>query len=127
MARQTAFVYDDALSRHSLGASHPMKPERLRYTYETLDAYGAFDAPSSSVVKPRMAAEQELDCGRFAPRGSPQQRRRPIEVFRIDTCVSGEQDFNDVIETVETCHHQSRRTVVIRGIDISPKLKQCPE
>ena len=60
MARQTAFVYDDLLSRHNLSDGHPMKPERLRYSYEMLDAYEAFDAPNTRIVKPRMATEEEI-------------------------------------------------------------------
>ena len=58
--RTAAFVYDDALSRHRLSESHPMKPERLRYTYELLNAYGALNADNSRVVVPRSATEDEL-------------------------------------------------------------------
>ena len=60
MARKTAFIYSDALSRHTLSDTHPMKPVRLRYTYELLDAYGAFDAPNVSVVSPRAAQDEEI-------------------------------------------------------------------
>ena len=60
MTARAAFIYDDALSRHSLGAAHPMKPERLRYTYEALEAYGAFDSPDSLLVEPRDATEGEI-------------------------------------------------------------------
>ena len=41
--RRAAFVYDDAMSHHQLRQDHPMRPVRLRYTYELLQAYGAFD------------------------------------------------------------------------------------
>ncbi|MDP6130051.1 MAG: acetoin utilization protein AcuC [Dehalococcoidia bacterium] len=58
--RRAAFVYEDALSRHELRQDHPMKPERLRYTYELLRAYGAFDGGSSRLVPPRPATEEEL-------------------------------------------------------------------
>ena len=60
MARKTAFIYDDRLSRHRLSETHPMKPVRLRYTYELLDAYGAFDAPNVSVVEARAALDSEI-------------------------------------------------------------------
>ena len=43
----TAFIYQDNLSRHSLGAAHPMKPYRLRYPYELLKALQAFENPES--------------------------------------------------------------------------------
>jgi acetoin utilization protein AcuC len=60
MARKAAFVYDDVLSQHTLSNTHPMKPVRLRYTYELLDAYGAFNAPNATLVKPRQATEDEI-------------------------------------------------------------------
>ena len=37
-----------------------MKPVRLRYTRELLQAYGAFDAANISLVSPRTASEEEL-------------------------------------------------------------------
>ena len=60
MARKAAFVYDDVLSQHLLSESHPLKPVRLKYTYELLDAYGAFDGPHTPVEKPRQATEEEI-------------------------------------------------------------------
>ncbi len=55
-----AFVYDDLLSRHSLSGAHPLKPVRLRYTYELLRAYGALEAPGAALTAPRRADEEEL-------------------------------------------------------------------
>ena len=60
MARRSAFIYADSLSRHTLSETHPMKPVRLRYTYELLQAYGAFDAPNVSVQTPRQALDEEI-------------------------------------------------------------------
>ena len=60
MTRRTAFIYDGALSRHVLSEAHPMKPERLRYTYELLEAYGTFGEPNTQLVKPRQATEEEV-------------------------------------------------------------------
>ncbi len=60
LMRRAAFIYEDALSRHELRQDHPMKPERLRYTYELLEAYGAFDGNNSLLVSPRPATEEEL-------------------------------------------------------------------
>ena len=60
MGGRTAFVYDDVLAQHRLGDAHPMKPIRLRYTYELLEAYGAFDAPGAMLVEPRLATEKEI-------------------------------------------------------------------
>ena len=60
MQIRAAFVYDDALSQHVLSEQHPLKPVRLRYTEELLQAYGAFDAPDSTMIAPRPATEAEL-------------------------------------------------------------------
>jgi acetoin utilization protein AcuC len=60
MARRAAFIYGDVLSEHVLSEEHPMKPVRLRYTRELLEAYGAFDAANVSLVSPRTASEEEL-------------------------------------------------------------------
>ena len=60
MTGKTAFVYADRLSRHVLRAGHPMVPARIRYTYELLEALGAFNLPNSELVEPRPATEAEL-------------------------------------------------------------------
>ena len=60
MPRKAAFVYDKVLSGHVLSDTHPMKPVRLQYTYELLDAYGALDSAGSSLVEPRQATEEEV-------------------------------------------------------------------
>ena len=58
--RRAAFFYDDVLSRHELRKDHPMRPVRLRYTYELLQAYGAFDGEGAVLLPPRRAEEEEL-------------------------------------------------------------------
>jgi len=60
MPAQAAFIYDDSMSAHVLSEAHPMKPIRLRYARDLLEIYGAFDAPNSSVEKPRAATKREL-------------------------------------------------------------------
>ena len=57
---RAAFIYEDALSRHELRSDHPMRPVRLRYTYELLREYGAFDHPDAVLLDPRSATEDEL-------------------------------------------------------------------
>ena len=57
---RAAFLYDDLMSRHELRSDHPMRPVRLRYTYDLLQAYGAFDNEDAVLVTPRLAAEEEL-------------------------------------------------------------------
>ena len=58
---QAAFVYDDRMSRHELRSDHPMRPVRLRYTYDLLQGYGAFDNEDAVLVTPRLALEEELE------------------------------------------------------------------
>ena len=60
MSVRAAFVYADLLSRHRLSETHPLKPVRLRYTYDLLQSYGAFDAPNTMLVRPRPATEEEI-------------------------------------------------------------------
>ncbi len=55
-----AFIYADQLSRHVLRDDHPMRPVRLRYTYDLLYSLGAFRLPDSLLVEPRPATESEL-------------------------------------------------------------------
>ena len=57
---RAAFVYDDEMSRHELRGDHPMRPVRLRYTYELLQGYDAFDHEDAHLIGPRSAAEEEL-------------------------------------------------------------------
>ncbi len=57
---RAAFIYDDMMSRHELRSDHPMRPVRLRYTYELLRGYEAFEHENSVLVSPRPAAEDEL-------------------------------------------------------------------
>jgi len=48
------------LWQHGHGSQHPMKPERLRRTFELLDQLGALRADNVEVVEPRMATGDEL-------------------------------------------------------------------
>ena len=57
---RAAFIYESALSQHVLRQDHPMRPARLRQTYQLLQAYGAFDAGNSRLLAPRPATLEEL-------------------------------------------------------------------
>ena len=60
MTSKTAFVYEDAMSRHVLSETHPMRPVRLRYTYELAEAYGLFQPDHSTLAVPRAATVEEV-------------------------------------------------------------------
>ena len=57
---KSAFIYSHDLSNHTLRDDHPMKPYRLKYTYELLNSYGAFDETNSLLLPPRNATTEEL-------------------------------------------------------------------
>ena len=60
MTRKAAFVYDDALSRHVSREDHPLRALRLKYTYELLESYRAFEGEGSTLMKPRPAKDSEI-------------------------------------------------------------------
>jgi acetoin utilization protein AcuC len=51
-----ALIYDDRLLEYDFGPAHPLRPQRLRMTYELLAAYGAIEEP----VPPREARAEEI-------------------------------------------------------------------
>ena len=55
-----AFVYTPQMADHVLRDDHPMRPVRLRYTFDLLQAYGAFDGDGAMLVSPRPASEDEV-------------------------------------------------------------------
>jgi len=58
--RKAALVGSEALWQSGHGTSHPLKPIRLKLTWDLLAAYHAFDAGNSEIVAPRMATDEEL-------------------------------------------------------------------
>ena len=60
MSPRAAFVYDPAFATYQIPESHPLTPKRLRWTYDLLHHYNAFDGPDSVLVKPRPAINEEL-------------------------------------------------------------------
>ena len=58
--RRGAFIYRDSMSRHVLREDHVFKPVRLRYTYELLEEFGAFQVENGSLVDPRHASDEEV-------------------------------------------------------------------
>jgi len=58
--RRTAFIYGEELTRRDSRIDEVFGPTRLQYTYELLDAYGAFKSPDSLLVAPQDADESSL-------------------------------------------------------------------
>ncbi len=76
-----AFIGDETLWAAGHPAGHPLRPERLRDTWEMLHAYHAFDAPHTRLVPPRSPSDDELatfhsreyiDIVRRLSRGEPE-------------------------------------------------------
>lgn len=57
---RAAFIGDESLWTGGHPPGHPLRPERLRHTWELLHAYRAFDAPHVQIVPPRLPTDDEL-------------------------------------------------------------------
>ncbi|MFQ5735653.1 MAG: acetoin utilization protein AcuC [Thermodesulfobacteriota bacterium] len=57
---KTAFVYSERFGSFFYGPNHPMRPVRLRLTFELMEALGMDRLPSGDVVEARPARESEL-------------------------------------------------------------------
>lgn len=57
---KTAFVFSDKFGDFFYGSNHPMKPFRLRLTYELIEALGLFKLRSSSFIEAKGAAFSDL-------------------------------------------------------------------
>ena len=58
--RKAAFVYDEGLVARTVVEDAEFNPSRLKYTYELLRAYRAFNKSNSKLVVPEMAGEAAL-------------------------------------------------------------------
>jgi acetoin utilization protein AcuC len=57
---KTTFVYTEKFFAYDYGASHPLRVERLRLTYDLCRAYGLFDLPDAALIEARPASEAEI-------------------------------------------------------------------
>ena len=57
---QAAFLYTDAFSRFDYGANHPLKPFRLRLTYELIRACGLLGENDPRLIEPSPASLDDL-------------------------------------------------------------------
>ncbi|MCL6472583.1 MAG: acetoin utilization protein AcuC [Firmicutes bacterium] len=60
MSEPVAFLYNERFQEYELSPSHPLKPIRLKLTYELLKDYGAFDKSQLAVFPGRLATDEEL-------------------------------------------------------------------
>ena len=57
---KAAFVYSDDFARFSYGSDHPLKPVRLRLTYELIRACGLLGDPDPRLIEPAPAGIEDL-------------------------------------------------------------------
>lgn len=58
--RRAVFLSTPEIWQRGHGPQHPMKPERLRRTFELLSEFGALGVDNVQVVEPQIASEEEL-------------------------------------------------------------------
>jgi acetoin utilization protein AcuC len=63
---KTAFIYADDFAGFDYGSGHPLKPFRLKLTFELIKACGLLDSPDPRLIEPSMASVQELLTGHAA-------------------------------------------------------------
>jgi acetoin utilization protein AcuC len=57
---KTAFLYSEEFFAYDYGASHPLRIERLRLTYDLCKAYDLFSLPDAALIDARPASESEI-------------------------------------------------------------------
>jgi acetoin utilization protein AcuC len=57
---KTAFVYTDRFGAFSYGSDHPMRPLRLKLTYELIEEKGLLQLPEAEVIEARKARDEEI-------------------------------------------------------------------
>ncbi len=57
---RTAFIYSDDFAKYDYGPGHPLKPFRLKLTYELIKAYGLLTLPEVSLVGAKPATDDDL-------------------------------------------------------------------
>ncbi|HSB34520.1 MAG TPA: acetoin utilization protein AcuC [Nitrospirota bacterium] len=57
---KTAFIYSDRFAGFDYGSGHPLKPMRLKLTYELIKACGLLDSPDPRLMDPPVASVEDL-------------------------------------------------------------------
>src|SRR5881397_37596 len=60
MTGKTAIIYSDKFLDYNLGPNHPLRPVRVKLTYELLKSKGVLASESVRVVEPRYASRPEI-------------------------------------------------------------------
>jgi acetoin utilization protein AcuC len=57
---KTAFIYSDDFAGFDYGSGHPLKPFRLKLTYELIRACGLLASPDPRLIEPSVASVEDL-------------------------------------------------------------------
>ena len=60
MTGKTGLVWDDGFVNYNLGPYHPLRPVRVRLTYDLIRSEGILDDPTTELVKARSASIDEI-------------------------------------------------------------------
>jgi acetoin utilization protein AcuC len=60
MTQTLGIVYTETFQQYDFGPTHPLKPTRLKLTYELMKAIGLLSAPNVRTISPREASRDEL-------------------------------------------------------------------
>jgi acetoin utilization protein AcuC len=60
MTQTLGVVYSETFLQYDFGPTHPLKPTRLKVTYELMKAIGLLSAQNVKVISPREASREEL-------------------------------------------------------------------
>lgn len=60
MTPTLGLVYGEEFQQYDFGPTHPLKPTRLKLTFELMKDTGLLDSPNVRVIKPRYAREEDL-------------------------------------------------------------------
>ena len=60
MAGKTGLIWDERFLEYNFGPQHPLRPIRVKLTYELIRSKGILQQESVEVVKPRLATREEI-------------------------------------------------------------------
>jgi len=60
LTQTLGLVYSEEFQQYDFGPSHPLKPTRLKLTFELMNASGLLVSPNVKVIEPRYASDGEL-------------------------------------------------------------------
>jgi acetoin utilization protein AcuC len=60
LTQTLGIVYSDAFQQYDFGPTHPLKPTRLKLTFELMRAVNLLSSPNVKVSEPRVASRDEL-------------------------------------------------------------------